>query len=54
MFEERDNAKFRYTREMLRDYVLILANSGLRVGEANNLKQTVRTAMQKFATEVAR
>lgn len=40
MFEERDNAKFRYTREMLRDYVLILANSGLRVGEANNLKQT--------------
>lgn len=29
----------RYTREMLRDYILILANSGMRVGEANNLKE---------------
>ena len=29
----------RYTRELLRDYVLILANSGMRVGEANNLKE---------------
>lgn len=27
-----------HTRQLLRDYVLILANSGLRVGEANNLK----------------
>ena len=26
------------SRELLRDYVLVLANSGLRVGEANNLK----------------
>jgi integrase len=30
--------KQRYTRELLRDYVLILANSGMRVGEANNLR----------------
>jgi integrase len=28
-----------YTRELVRDYVLILANSGMRVGEANNLKE---------------
>lgn len=40
MFEERDNPKFRYTREMLRDYVLILANSGMRVGEANHLRES--------------
>jgi len=32
--------KQRYTRELLRDYVLILANSGMRVGEANNLRET--------------
>ena len=30
----------KYTHEMLRDYVLILANSGLRVGEANNLRES--------------
>ncbi|MGA1634864.1 MAG: hypothetical protein ACO37C_08270 [Gemmobacter sp.] len=30
----------RYTRELLRDYVLILANCGMRVGEANNLRET--------------
>jgi len=29
-----------YTRELVRDYVLFLANSGMRVGEANNLKET--------------
>jgi integrase len=29
---------YRATRELLRDYVLILAYSGMRVGEANNLK----------------
>ena len=40
MYEERDNPRWRYTRELLRDYVLILANSGMRVGEANNLKQS--------------
>ena len=28
----------RQSRELLRDYVLVLANSGMRVGEANNLK----------------
>lgn len=32
------NAQWRATREHLRDYVLILANSGMRVGEANNLR----------------
>jgi integrase len=40
MWEERDNPKFRYTRDMLRDYVLTLANSGMRVGEANSLRET--------------
>ena len=33
-------AERRYTRELLRDYILILANSGMRVGEANNLKES--------------
>ncbi len=37
---ETDNVEWRYTRELLRDYVLILANSGMRVGEANNLKES--------------
>ncbi len=32
------NENWKASRELLRDYVLILANSGLRVGEANNLK----------------
>lgn len=40
MYEERDNREWRYTRELLRDYVLILANSGMRVGEANNLRES--------------
>lgn len=35
---ETDNERWRYTRELLRDYVLFLANSGMRVGEANNLR----------------
>lgn len=35
---ETDNAEWRYTRELMRDYVLILANTGMRVGELNNLK----------------
>ena len=38
MYEEKDNPKWLYTRELLRDYVLVLANSGMRVGEANNLR----------------
>ena len=38
--KETENKEWRYTRELLRDYVLILANSGMRVGEANNLKET--------------
>lgn len=37
---ETDNKEWRYTRELMRDYVLLLANSGMRVGEANNLKQS--------------
>ena len=32
------DARARQSRELLRDYVLILANSGMRVGEANNLR----------------
>ena len=37
---ERDNItpEFLHTRQLLRDYVLILANSGMRVGEANKLR----------------
>ena len=35
---ETNNAEWKYTRELLRDYVLILANTGMRVGELNNLK----------------
>ena len=37
---ETDKKEWRYTRELLRDYVLILANSGMRVGEANNLLES--------------
>lgn len=37
---EVEDTEYRYTRELLRDYVLILANSGLRVGEANNLRES--------------
>jgi integrase len=36
--KETNNAERKYTKLLLRDYVLILANSGMRVGEANNLK----------------
>lgn len=32
------NSKWLHTRTLLTDYVLILANTGMRVGEANNLK----------------
>lgn len=35
---ETKNAEWKYTKELLRDYVLILARSGMRVGEANNLQ----------------
>lgn len=38
--KETKNKEWRYTREMLRDYVLLLANSGMRVGEANNLRDS--------------
>jgi site-specific recombinase XerD len=40
MYEEKKNEARRYTRELLRDYVLILSNSGIRVGEANNLRES--------------
>ena len=36
--KETSNKEWKYAKELLRDYVLILANSGMRVGEANNLK----------------
>ena len=35
--ERGDNPERSYTRALLRDYVLVLANSGIRVGEANEL-----------------
>ena len=46
-----DNEKRRYPRELLRDYVLILANSGIRIGEANNLRERDLT---KFTDEIGR
>ena len=33
-----EDERFLHTRQLLRDYVLILANSGMRVGEANSLR----------------
>ena len=47
----KDNARWRYTRELLRDYVLILSNSGMRVGEANNLRVG---DLEKFTDERGR
>lgn len=35
--QKSPDARIKASREVLRDYVLILANSGLRVGELNNL-----------------
>jgi integrase len=35
---EAKDGRVKRSRELLRDYVLILANSGMRVGEANNLR----------------
>jgi integrase len=43
--------EYLYTRQLLRDYVLILANSGMRVGEANNLR--IRD-VQPFKDELGR
>jgi integrase len=40
MYKRISDAKderIRRSRELLRDYVLVLANSGMRIGEANNL-----------------
>ena len=37
---EEKSKERKYTKELLRDYVLILANSGIRVGEANNLQES--------------
>ena len=48
---ETDKEERRYTRELLRDYVLILANSGIRVGEANNLREQ---DLIKFTDEAGR
>jgi integrase len=45
------NPTWRATRELLRDYVLILANSGIRVGEANDLR--IRDVIP-FADEAGR
>jgi integrase len=49
--KETNNEKWRYTRELLRDYVLLLANSGMRVGEANNLRES---DIVEFADELGR
>jgi site-specific recombinase XerD len=48
---EATTEEWRYTRELLRDYVLILANSGMRVGEANNL---LETDVVEFTDDVGR
>jgi len=49
--KETDSVEYKYTRELLRDYVLILANSGMRVGEANNMKET---DVETFVDELGR
>ena len=36
--EDCQNSKHLHTRQLLLDYVVVLARSGMRVGEANNLK----------------
>jgi integrase len=41
-----ENPEFLHTRQLLRDYVLVLANSGMRVGEANNIKLRDLTKFQ--------
>lgn len=48
---ETDNPEYKYTRELLRDYVLILANSGMRVGEANSMKES---DVEAFVDELGR
>lgn len=48
---ETKDTEYRYTRELLRDYVLILANSGMRVGEANNMKES---DVEPFVDELGR
>lgn len=49
--KETDDPEYKYIRELLRDYVLILANSGMRVGEANNLKES---DVELFVDELGR
>ena len=44
--EAAKNDTWRYTRILLRNYVQVLANSGMRVGEANNLKRRDVTAFR--------
>ena len=48
---EAEGDERRYTRELVRDYILILANSGMRVGEANNLKEA---DVEEFTDESGR
>jgi integrase len=49
--KETEDPEYKYIRELLRDYVLILANSGMRVGEANNLKES---DVELFVDELGR
>ena len=44
--DEAKNDTWRYTRILLRNYIHILTNSGMRVGEANNLKRRDVTAFR--------
>lgn len=45
------NERWKYTRQLLHDYILILANTGMRVGEANNL---LETDIEKFTDNLGR
>jgi len=44
--DEAKNDVWRYTRILLRNYIQVLINSGMRVGEANNLKRRDVTAFR--------
>ena len=52
-FVKHDNGKVRRDRLLLRDYVLIMGNTGIRVGEARNLKwRDIREVHQPEGSEL--
>ena len=49
--KEVSNEKWKYTRELLHDYILFLSNTGIRVGEANNLRES---DLERFTDKLGR